>query len=279
MWFGESEANVRDVFDKARAAAPCVLFFDELDSIAKSRGGNIGDGGVCVCVCVLQNKHFEFPLKMLLLLLVYDLILIIWWNKGGEYFSDFETLLCNCSLCSYIVPSLFLSLLYYIIYTTAVCNWQEGLQTGWSTRYWQRWMAWAPRRMCSSLEPLTGLTLLTLPSSDPAAWISLSTFLCLMSPWVQGQCNYFLMQLCFLLHSHVYLFWRLQHASHLFLQYVYTSEMFFITVVTLIIFIDCYSLFCNYSDACTLTNNSHYGVSSLQYLAWSHTHMHSKDEG
>ncbi len=45
MWFGESEANVRDVFDKARAAAPCVLFFDELDSIAKSRGGNVGDGG------------------------------------------------------------------------------------------------------------------------------------------------------------------------------------------------------------------------------------------
>jgi len=62
MWFGESEANVRDVFDKvsppavavsasihpllqARAAAPCVLFFDELDSVAKSRGGNIGDAG------------------------------------------------------------------------------------------------------------------------------------------------------------------------------------------------------------------------------------------
>lgn len=45
MWFGESEANVRDVFDKARAAAPCVLFFDELDSIAKARGGNVGDAG------------------------------------------------------------------------------------------------------------------------------------------------------------------------------------------------------------------------------------------
>jgi transitional endoplasmic reticulum ATPase len=45
MWFGESEANVRDVFDKARAAAPCVMFFDELDSIAKSRGGSGGDAG------------------------------------------------------------------------------------------------------------------------------------------------------------------------------------------------------------------------------------------
>merc|ERR1719283_583937 len=45
MWFGESEANVRDIFDKARSAAPCVLFFDELDSIAKSRGGTNGDAG------------------------------------------------------------------------------------------------------------------------------------------------------------------------------------------------------------------------------------------
>merc|ERR1711991_44829 len=45
MWFGESEANVREVFEKARQAAPCVLFFDELDSIAKSRGSSLGDGG------------------------------------------------------------------------------------------------------------------------------------------------------------------------------------------------------------------------------------------
>jgi transitional endoplasmic reticulum ATPase len=45
MWFGESESNVRDCFAKARAAAPCVLFFDELDSIAQQRGGNQGDGG------------------------------------------------------------------------------------------------------------------------------------------------------------------------------------------------------------------------------------------
>jgi len=45
MWFGESEANVRDIFDKARSASPCVLFFDELDSIAGTRGGSVGDAG------------------------------------------------------------------------------------------------------------------------------------------------------------------------------------------------------------------------------------------
>jgi AAA+ superfamily predicted ATPase len=36
MWFGESEANVRDIFDKARSAAPCVLFFDELVRVVKN---------------------------------------------------------------------------------------------------------------------------------------------------------------------------------------------------------------------------------------------------
>merc|ERR1712151_85333 len=45
MWFGESESNVRDVFDKARTAAPCVLFFDELDSVGQARGSSMGDAG------------------------------------------------------------------------------------------------------------------------------------------------------------------------------------------------------------------------------------------
>ena len=44
MWFGGSEANVRNLFDKARAASPCILFFDEMDSIARSRGGGGGGG-------------------------------------------------------------------------------------------------------------------------------------------------------------------------------------------------------------------------------------------
>jgi transitional endoplasmic reticulum ATPase len=45
MWYGESESNIRDIFDKARAAAPTVVFLDELDSIAKSRGASQGDAG------------------------------------------------------------------------------------------------------------------------------------------------------------------------------------------------------------------------------------------
>ena len=45
--FGESVANIHDIFDKACAAAPCVMFFDELDSIAKAHSGSgaSGNGG------------------------------------------------------------------------------------------------------------------------------------------------------------------------------------------------------------------------------------------
>jgi transitional endoplasmic reticulum ATPase len=37
MWFGEPELNIRDVFDKARQTAPCVLLIDDLDSIGKKK--------------------------------------------------------------------------------------------------------------------------------------------------------------------------------------------------------------------------------------------------
>lgn len=46
MYIGESEANVRRVFQRARDAKPCVIFFDELDSIAPKRGNHGDSGGV-----------------------------------------------------------------------------------------------------------------------------------------------------------------------------------------------------------------------------------------
>jgi transitional endoplasmic reticulum ATPase len=45
-WVGESEKGVREVFRKARQAAPCIIFFDELDAIAPTRGANFGDSHV-----------------------------------------------------------------------------------------------------------------------------------------------------------------------------------------------------------------------------------------
>jgi peroxin-6 len=46
MYIGESEANVRRVFQRARDARPCVIFFDELDSVAPKRGEKGDSGGV-----------------------------------------------------------------------------------------------------------------------------------------------------------------------------------------------------------------------------------------
>jgi transitional endoplasmic reticulum ATPase len=46
-WVGESEKGIREIFRRARQAAPCVVFFDEVDSIAPTRGGiGMGEGGV-----------------------------------------------------------------------------------------------------------------------------------------------------------------------------------------------------------------------------------------
>ncbi|RZN57843.1 MAG: AAA family ATPase [Candidatus Methanomethylicota archaeon] len=43
-WVGESEKAIREIFKKARQAAPCVIFFDEIDSIAPVRGGRFDSG-------------------------------------------------------------------------------------------------------------------------------------------------------------------------------------------------------------------------------------------
>ncbi len=46
-WVGESEKGIREIFRRAKQAAPCIIFFDEIDSFASRRGqandGNVGD--------------------------------------------------------------------------------------------------------------------------------------------------------------------------------------------------------------------------------------------
>lgn len=46
MYVGESERGLRDLFRKARQAAPCIIFFDELDALASTRSGGREDSGV-----------------------------------------------------------------------------------------------------------------------------------------------------------------------------------------------------------------------------------------
>jgi len=45
-WVGESEKAIRDIFRKAKASSPCIVVFDELDSIARPRAGAGEESGV-----------------------------------------------------------------------------------------------------------------------------------------------------------------------------------------------------------------------------------------
>ncbi|MHA1144598.1 MAG: CDC48 family AAA ATPase [Candidatus Helarchaeota archaeon] len=45
-WVGESEKAIREVFKKARTASPAIIFFDEIDAIAPTRGMSFGDSNV-----------------------------------------------------------------------------------------------------------------------------------------------------------------------------------------------------------------------------------------
>lgn len=65
QYVGKSEQNLRDTFSKARSMAPCVIFFDEIDSIGSSRGNTSGEsqGGVNLITTFLNEMDGVFPSK------------------------------------------------------------------------------------------------------------------------------------------------------------------------------------------------------------------------
>lgn len=58
MWVGKSEEGVRKIFEKARQVSPCIIFFDEIDSLASKRSGGQG-GGARVTESVLNQMLAE----------------------------------------------------------------------------------------------------------------------------------------------------------------------------------------------------------------------------
>lgn len=62
MYVGESERAIRDVFRRARAAKPCIIFFDEIDSIGKSRDKG-QDSGLNVVTTLLNEMDGIEALK------------------------------------------------------------------------------------------------------------------------------------------------------------------------------------------------------------------------
>ncbi len=90
---GESERAVRQLFARARAAHPCVLFFDELDALAPRRGadsnqaaervvnqlltemdgidGRQGVGGCCCCCCCCWLVRGMLPCSLVALCTIH----------------------------------------------------------------------------------------------------------------------------------------------------------------------------------------------------------------
>ena len=56
-WVGESEKAIREIFRKAKASAPCVIIFDELDSLAKSKIKNETDRGETILSQMLTEME------------------------------------------------------------------------------------------------------------------------------------------------------------------------------------------------------------------------------
>ncbi len=63
MYVGESERAVREVFRKARAASPSIIFFDEIDAIGSARGEGSSHSGLNVLTTMLNEMDGIEALK------------------------------------------------------------------------------------------------------------------------------------------------------------------------------------------------------------------------
>lgn len=44
MFVGVGASRVRDMFEQAKKAAPCIIFIDEIDAVGRQRGAGVGGG-------------------------------------------------------------------------------------------------------------------------------------------------------------------------------------------------------------------------------------------
>lgn len=75
MYVGESEKNIREVFERGRGNRPCVLFFDEIDALAPARAKNSDQNNV------MDRIVAQFMTEMDGLIKADDLILIASTNR------------------------------------------------------------------------------------------------------------------------------------------------------------------------------------------------------
>lgn len=58
-WVGESEKGLREIFKKAKQAAPCVIFFDEIDSLVPKRGNESSTSERIICQMLTEMDGIE----------------------------------------------------------------------------------------------------------------------------------------------------------------------------------------------------------------------------
>jgi AAA family ATPase len=87
MYVGESERALREVFRKARAASPSIIFFDEIDALTASRGGG-ASGGVQVLTTLLNEMDGIETLKNVIVLAATNRPEIIVCFPPSHIYSD-----------------------------------------------------------------------------------------------------------------------------------------------------------------------------------------------